>query len=257
MHKTVGFFLLLFFAAVLLSGCAGARSGVSGTTLARTEYPRLSMAANAPLALQGYGKKWVSLPSDYLGLLPSGIMDYAVYGAGAEGPLERHAHVFVVQPSDTNRWRFKPDSRIPFDGLFFGRKEIGSYRWNAQILRVIAEKDWFSAMWRDSGREVPERWLARRFSATPERSTRVVAEYREPWPECLDPEITDITLVRPGCLEGFLERSDAAFTLDMHAPEEMREPSVPSVLQNPGLAPDMKKLAGEVIQEDFHRMGRW
>ena len=244
-------------AALLLSGCTGAMSGVSGTALVRTGYPRLTAAANAPLVLQGYGRQWVSLPSDYMGILPSGAMDYTVYSEGAEGPVTRHAHVFAVQPSDEKRWYFKPDSLLPFDGLSFGRKDINGYRWAAQILRVHAGNDWFSAMWRDSGRGVPELWLARRFSATPDRSTRVVAEYREPWPECLDPEVKDLVFARQGCLEGFLERSDAAFSLDMHAPETLEAPAVPSLLPKPDFAPNMKKLAGELAQEDLFPRGRW
>ena len=238
-----------------LAGCmAGAVSGVSGTSLVRTGYPRLSIAANEPLVLQGYGRQWVSLPSEFLGNAPSGTMDYAVYGASdeqePEGTVSRHAHAFVVRPSDDVRWRFKLESFKPYGGLSFGKREINGYRWTVQLLRVDGESDWFSAMWRESGRETPPVWLAHRFSATPEKSTRVVAEYREPWPECLDPELTELTFVRKDCLEGFLARADEAFALDMHAPEIIEEPSSPAVLHKPAFFPDMGKLAGEVFEDD-------
>ncbi|MCC8193468.1 MAG: DUF4851 domain-containing protein [Deltaproteobacteria bacterium] len=234
-----------------LGGCAAARNGVFGTSLVRTQYPRLTMTANPPLVLQGYGRQWVSLPTDYLGIEPSGIMDFAVYGEGTEGPVTRHGHVFVVRPSEDKRWRFKPESFKPFGGLAIGRKEINGYRWTVQVLRVDGEKDWFSAMWRESGREVPAFWLARRFSASPERSTRVVAEYREPWPDCLDPAAKNLLFVRKECLEGFFERSDRAFFLDMHEPEALEDPAAPQLVTKPAISPDMKKLAGELQEEDF------
>lgn len=252
---------VLCLALAQLAGCvAGAVSGVSGTSLVRTGYPRLNIAVNEPLVLQGYGRQWVSLPSEFLGNLPSGTMDYAVYGemAGGDagGPVTRHAHAFVVRPNDDIRWRFRLESFKPYGGLSFGKQEINGYRWTVQLLRVDGETDWFSAMWRESGRETPPVWLARRFSATPEKSIRVVAEYREPWPECLDPEITELTFVRKECLEGFLARADEAFVLDMHAPETIEAPLGTAVLHRPPFSPDMGKLAGELFEDDM-RFRRW
>ena len=252
--------LALAVACLCLFGCAGAFNGVSGSTLVRTNYPRLTVGANPPLTLQGYGRQWTSLPTDYLGLEPTGIMDFVVYGEGggegAEGAITRHAHAFVVRPSEDKRWYFRPESNKALNGLAIGRKDIEGYRWTVQVLRVDGEKDWFSAMWRESGRETPPFWLARRFSATPERATRVVAEYREPWPECLDPEARDLVFARKECLEGFFARSDAAFFLDMHAPGILEDPSVPSVLATPAFSPDMKKLAGELMEVEYFRNWR-
>ncbi|SBV97548.1 exported hypothetical protein [uncultured delta proteobacterium] len=255
---TLARILALAVACLCLFGCAAAFNGISGSTLVRTDYPRLTVGANPPLILQGYGRQWVSLPTDYLGLEPSGIMDFAVYGdeggnGSGEGAITRHAHAFVVTPSDDRRWYFRPESNKPFGGLALGRKDIGGYSWTVQVLRVDGEKDWFSAMWRASGRETPPLWLARRFSATPDRAVRVVAEYREPWPECLDPEAADLVFARKECLEGFFARSDAAFSLDMHAPEMLEAPSAPSMLAKPAFSPDMKKLAGELMEVDFFR----
>ncbi len=243
--------------AALLSGCVPSMSGISGSSLARTRYPRLTISANPPLAMQAYGRQWVSLPSTYLGTEPTGEMDYIVYGDGGEGPVIRHAHALVVRPSNDMAWYFQPESSKGPGALAMGNAEVNGYRWTTQILRVDGETDWFSAMWRESGREVPALWIARRFSATPQRATRVVAEYREPWPECLDPEAKDLVFVRKSCLEGFLERSDAAFLLDMQAPETIEAPSGPSVLAKPPFQPDMKKLAGELREEDYSFWRRW
>jgi hypothetical protein len=250
-------FATVFFCCLVLAlatGCVAARNGVVGLALVRTSYPRIVMQANAPLLLQGYGREWVSLPTDFLGIQPSGAMDYAVYGEGTDGPVTRHAHVFVVRPNNDQAWWFQPESYPAPGGLSIGKQEMGGRGWTVQILRVDGQKDWFSAMWQTSGRAVPERWVARRFSATPERATRVVAEYREPWPECLDPDAKDLLLVSASCLEGFIARSNAAFSVgdDGAAPEDAAAaaPGAPSVLAGPPFSPDMKRLAGELNEED-------
>lgn len=233
-----------------LSGCAGARSEVVGSTLTRTDYPRVSVTATPPLALQAHGRQWTSLPTDFLGLQPTGEMDYAVYGADEGGAVVRHAHAFFVRPSMERAWFFKPESYPAPGGLSLGRKDVDGYRWTTQTVRVDGETDWFSAMWRESGYETPKMWLARRFSATPDRNMRVVAEYREPWPECLDPDAKDLVFVRESCLKDFFDRADAAFVLEMRAVENYDVETAPSLLQKPPFPPDMKKLAGELMEED-------
>lgn len=249
--------LAVFLLLYPLSGCTPAMSGISGTSLTRTAYPRLTMTANPPLVLQGHGRQWVSLPTEFLGLEPSGVMDYAVYGEGQEGPITRHAHVLVVEPTNDRAWYFQPEGHGTPGALTFGRQVLGGYTWTAQVLRVNGPTDWFSAMWAASGRETPELWIARRFSGTPTSTTRTVAEYREPWPECLDPEVTHLLLVSKSCLEGFFERSEAAFSLDMHGMENIETPSAASQLRKPDFAPDIRRLAGELRQEDTTFFRHW
>ena len=251
-HNSAIFFRVLALLVVFclyLSGCVAQRSVVSGSSLIIADFPRLSMTANDPLVLQGYGRQRVSLPSNVLGLFPNGYMDYAVYGEGTEGPIIRHSHIMAVRPSDTARWRFKPESFIPFGGLSIGHKKVNGYVWAVQILRVNDASDWFSTMWRQNGRETPEFWLARRFSVTPERSTRIVAEYREPWPECLEPTTKDLLLVRSECLKEFIERSDAALSLDIRVPAAAMPFVVPTLLAKPAFLPEMRKLVGELREE--------
>ena len=258
-HITTNIFpvlAVLLFLAYALSGCTPAMSGISGTSLTRTAYPRLTMTANPPLILQGYGNQWVSLPTEVLGIDPSGVMDYAVYGEGREGPINRHGHVMVVRPNST-AWYFQPEGSRTHGTVATGRKVVGDYTWTAQVLRVNGATDWFSAMWAESGREIPEFWIARRLSGTPESATRVVAEYREPWPECLDPETENLLLVRRSCLEDFFKRADEAFTLDMHALEVIEAPAVASELRKPDFAPNMLRLAGELRREDNSFFHRW
>lgn len=243
--------LLVVLIVASLCGCTGAFSGVTGSTLIRTGYPRVSLTANEPLALYGYGRQWVTFVTEYLGQDVSGSMDYAVYAAEKEGPVTRHAHAFIVKPNNERLWYFGPESYKAPGGLILERREINGYIWNVQIIRVVAENDWFSAMWKENGRIVPEVWIARRFSATPDKVTRVVAEYREPWPACLNPEAEDLVFVCKECLEDFFARSDAAFNLEIHRAEPLRKEPAPTILVKPKMQPDMRKLAGDLLKEDF------
>ncbi|GHV54105.1 hypothetical protein FACS1894206_06160 [Deltaproteobacteria bacterium] len=253
--------LLLLLGAFPLLGCAaGAQNGFFGSALVRESYPRVCMQANSPLTLQGYGRQWVSFETPSLVSQASGRMDFAVYGEGERGPVNRHAHVFVARPHDERHWYFQPESYPAPGGLSIGSREISGSRWVTQILRVVGEQDWFSAMWRESGREVPLLWLARRFSASPDRAIRIVAEYREAWPECLDPEIADLQFIPSSCMEGFLARSDAAFTLEINGPinkEMLKEPPPASLLVKPASVPDMKRLAGELTEADWEFFRMW
>ena len=232
-----------------LSGCRAAYTGVSGSALVRTEYPRAMVKANPPLELRAYDRQWVSMPTETFGSDTTTIMDYAVYGEGREGPITRHAHAIIVQPSNDRLWRFQPESFKGLDGLSIGTAEVNGSQWTVRIARVDGETDWFSAMWRESGRETPSMWLARRFSITPDRATRVIAEYREPWPDCLDPEAKDLMFASKSCLEGFLQRSDAAFELDLRVAGPRMEPNAPSTLTKPSFRPNMRKLVGELVEE--------
>ena len=244
------------FSGMLTSCVSGVFNGVAGTTLVRGEYPRLSIAANAPLTLHAHGKVWVDLPTEFLGVRPSGIMNFAVYGQSEGNALASHAHALYVTPTEGHAWVFQPESYPTSGGLTIGRKVINDYTWTTQLIRVPAETDWFSAMWRESDYTVPSAWLARRFSASPDQTTRVVAEYREPWPECLDPEIKKLAFIREECLGDFMRRSEAVFSLQMHTVENTDAAPGPSLLQRPPFSPDMRKLAGELRENDLRFLRR-
>lgn len=222
---------------------------MDGRTLVRDEPPRIAVAVAEPLLLQGYGRQWVSLDAESLVMTPSGIMDFAVFGDGTKGPVTRHAQVIIVRPGNDFRWEFRPESYPVPGGFAFGRTVLGGRQLVSQLVRVDGEKDWFSAMWRASGRETPEFWLSRRFSFTPEKATRVAAEYREPWPECLDPDARNSVFLPRDCLDGFLKRSETVFDFEREIPGDVAGAESPSILVRPRFQPDMKRLAGELMED--------
>lgn len=61
--------------------------------------------------------------------------------------------------------------------------------WGVERVRFVnSDGDWFSQLWRDQGRTVPEQWIAKRYTFTlVNRTDRFVYEYREPYPDCLPP----------------------------------------------------------------------
>ncbi len=245
--------LILCIAALsllLLSACTSLNSpagvGVVGTTLYHVGHPPAAITANAPLALQGHGRLWVTLYSqDSLLEQPSASMAYAIYSDGNSGPVTRHAHALFVQPTSA-LWSFQLESFKGPGVLGLSKEDIGGLTWTMQIMRVPSQGDWFSDVWIENGRSVPETWLVKRFSATPERSTRMVAEYREPWPECLDDAAADLMLVSGTCLKDFMRRADAAFTLDQNQPPQEQAVTAPSALKLPAAMPNTRKLVGEV-----------
>jgi hypothetical protein len=187
-------------------------------------------------------------------LQPAGFFDFAVYSDALEGPLTVSAHSIMLRPTSDDLWRFTMESfkepytfslsNTGFDGMAFV----------ARLMVVQSAGDWFSDMWAASGRAVPERWIARRFSASPDQSVRYVAEYREPWPACLDEEALRLGLLSgasyDSCLRPFMQRSEKAFSIERGAPETMLPPAGPVRLSIPPYAPDPTKLAGEVEQDD-------
>ena len=122
-------------------------------------------------------------------------------------------------------------------------------------------------MWAENGRETPEFWLAKRWSATPEEEMRLLAEYREPAPACMRQRLRESLLaddknsiplrgktLRAGCeeeIEAFSARAEAAVSLDQlsGAPSggrsvQARSGAIPSV------RPNMAKLAGKAQKVD-------
>lgn len=52
-----------------------------------------------------------------------------------------------------------------------------------------------------------------------------------------------------GCLDGFIERSEAAFDVAGEIPEEEKGTDIPSILVKPRFSPDMKRLVGELMED--------
>ena len=249
MQFRFGFFLLLPF-LLLFGGCAGltapAVTGVSGNTLFSTGFAKVAFSANAPLEMQGHGSLWVSLyAQDSLSNHPEGNFAYAVYADTPSGPVTRQAHTIILQISDDIHWSFQLNGFVWPTPLGQGQVDVNGTNWTTRIMRVPSEGDWFSAMWVENGRTVPAFWLAKRFSATPQGGTRMVAEYREPWPDCLPPDLTELAFAPAECLKGYMDRADAAFTLDSPIPGQASAKASGLKLP-PSMLPDTRKLAGEV-----------
>ena len=235
---------------LLMVSCKPVGPGVVGNTLSVASYPSGSITANAPLALAGQGQLWATFETEYMNASPSGQISYALYASTMEGPVARHAHAMVVTLNSSNAWYFQPESSKEPHVLSFSKKEINGYTWTIQLMPVPAERDWFSALWQANGRETPERWLAQRYSATPDSGTRLVAEYREPWPPCLDEAEGNPLMVQRSCIGGFLDRANAAFTLDRVPADLENAPPAASALRVPELRMNTKKLVGELRRED-------
>ncbi len=238
---------------LLLAACSPAFTGVSGEGLVRTGYPRAVITAEPPLRLMAYGRRYVTLKSDIMMLQPTGAFDYAVYSDSTDGPVTKSAHSIILRPTDERRWRFVLESWKAPNAFAMSSTGFDGMTWTEQLMTVPSEGDWFSDMWRASGREVPERWLVKRFSATPAEYVRMVAEYRESWPACLPDEIQWLELVPNAgeCLGPFLKRADAAFSIQRGSAGSVAAPAAPSILTEPSSSPNPTKLAGEVEQRDL------
>ena len=245
--------VLGLFLPLILSACSPAITGVTGNSLTRNNFPSATITANEPLQLLGYGRQFVTLRSDILTLRPTGIFDYAVFSDSKEGPVTRSAHSIMLRPTDQNQWRFVLESWRGPNTFFMRGTGFDGMNWTEQLMSVTSQGDWFSDMWVASGREVPERWLAKRFSATPADFVRMVAEYREPWPDCMAPDIRSLELVSNAdeCLGPFLKRADTAFSIQRAALDTSVPPAGPSVLTLPPTAPNATRLAGEVEERDM------
>jgi hypothetical protein len=250
MRTGTGLFFLLF----LLTSCSPAITGISGSSLIHNSYPPVSISANTPLELQAYGREFVSLKSDILTLQPLGIFDFAVYSDSRQGPVTRSAHSIVLRLGNENAWVFTKESFKGSNSFSLSNTGFDGMAFTEQLMVVIARDDWFSDMWLASGREVPERWLAKRFSSSPSDDIRFVAEYREPWPACLDEEALRLGLPASSsydsCLRPFLRRAASAFTIQRQPGDTVLPPSGPTLLTRPDHAPNPTKLAGEVEQND-------
>ena len=248
MRPTYRLYVLPLLLLCLAAGCTPAALPVNGNTLYHDTYPKITVSANAPLQLLSAGKEWGTLVSNSLTLNPLASCTYALYSATAEGPVTSHAHALVVQTTDTRLWFFHLEGYKLLNSLHYSETARGGHGWSVQLLRVPSENDWMSGVWQANNRSVPEVWLAKRFSATPQKATRVVAEYREAWPSCLSHEARDLTGTAAECLAGFHQRADAAFSLN-----ETPLPTAPgNAPQLPGKSTidlNLSAMAGKVEME--------
>ncbi|MDR2077248.1 MAG: DUF4851 domain-containing protein [Desulfovibrio sp.] len=243
-------------ALLLLGGCTPARRIAADHGLYSSGNPPFSFTFDPALKLAGAGRMQADVPSD-TNIRPSAFIHYAVFAEDSSGPVLRHAHALIAALPQ-GLWRWELESWPQPASLSLTKKEEEGKFWTVQMLPVAALGDWFSAFWTGNGREVPRFWLLKRWSSTPLDETRILAEYREPAPLCMEeallplegiarreqvspPDGAALSLLCHKEIRAFSARADAAVSLKSISPPE---PGVPPAFIRPATAPNMKKLAG-------------
>lgn len=251
-----------------LAGCGGQRLvGFSGDSLYTGSLSYLQITPAAPLKPMAGGFLWSNIETDTT-IPATGSVDYAVYGENGAGLVQRAGHVMVVNfTGGANRWDFKPESNTGANDVYLRSIKINGQEWNERLLYVDSAGDWFSDLWLVNGREVPERWIAKRWSRTYFGATRVVVEYREPMPACV--KVSDnagqgytrfaiFTPEGPECsssLEAFAQRADQAFDIQSGRGTRVTlSEADQTLLQRPALRPNMTKLVGTARARDLLRI---
>lgn len=251
--------LLLALTAALACGCQPQRKGAAGQDFYATGRGGALITAAPPLRLAASGALRAPVPSD-LNLSPRGGFAYAVFGEEKDGAVTRHVHC-ISSDLDRFAWRWEKETWAMSATLVYAQEVKDARVWTSQIYPVFAARDWFSALWRENGRETPEFWLAKRWSATPEDDIRLVAEYREPAPACMlerlrafagggknTPPLDGAALLIhcAEAVEDFSARADAALAFGRPAglPAEEATPQASLLRHRPSAQPDMGRLVG-------------
>ncbi|MDR1241770.1 MAG: DUF4851 domain-containing protein [Deltaproteobacteria bacterium] len=184
---------VIFTGFLLLGGCTPARVGVFGNAMFSGGLPALSIAPAPASGLTPMvaGRLMASLETD--ASLPAfARVNYALFGDAAAGetgkpaPVRRHGHVLVTELSDNHSWEFDVESNPTRNEAYLRAIKLNGQEWTEHLLYADSADDWFSAFWRNNGRSVPEQWIGKRWSRDYANYYRVVMEYREPMPACIE-----------------------------------------------------------------------
>ena len=176
--------LALVLLALAAPGCAPRRIEASPQGFSGSGIADFAIRVAPPLTLAASGRLTARVPSDDALVAPIATVAFAAFAEGDKGPVTRHAHtMFCELPLDS--WRWEMETWGKRDTLLRTSERKGGKYWTAQIFPVVAAGDWFSDLWLKNGRPVPEFWLAKRWSSTPQEEMRLLAEYREPAPACM------------------------------------------------------------------------
>ena len=245
--------VVLIFCA---SGCTPRQIGASQQGFYGSGLADFDISVAPPLPLAATGKLTVRVPSDS-SPGPTGNLAFSLFAEGEEGQVQRHAHILFSELPRAS-WQWEKETWAKQESLLYTTQQASGKNWTIQVFPVIADRDWFSALWLQNGRQVPDFWLAKRWSATPEEDMRLVAEYREPAPACMRDQLVATTTggknapplkgkeLRPPCeqeLESFMPRADAVFTMERLNRKTPELPVIRAVAL-PDRAPDMGRLAG-------------
>lgn len=253
------------FALLLLPGCAPRQIGASAHGFYGTGLASFAVDVAPPFKPVATGKLSARAASD-VSLAATTRFTYALFAETETGPVNRHAHVaFGELPRESWRWEMETWGKP--EGLLYTSMRSGGKNWTIQMFPVTAAGDWFSDLWLANGREIPEFWLAKRWSATPEGEMRILAEYREPAPACMRQRLAEAANAdrnaRPldgkelwrNCdteIEAFNARADGVFVMNKLT-ERPEAPLVKTVVL-PAKGPNIVKLMGRAeIVDSYSR----
>ena len=261
--------LLLISSLVMLctGGCTPRQEIASSRSLHVGGRADFTISTAQDMGLASSGLLFAPVPSDVT-TKPSGRFRYALFSDAAEGPVKRQAHI-IFSELPAQQWQWEPETWAKPESLSYAKDRTAGKYWTLQLFPVFSSQDWFSTLWQANGRDIPDFWLAKRWSATPEDDVRIVAEYREPAPECMRERLQDAAGKKQqgvisvkgkdlwhNCkeeIEDFVSRADAAFIFD-------KAQSTPA-LENPPLtampseSPNMSKLVGKAQYQDTYSSG--
>lgn len=257
--QSAALFAALFFALVLTAlttaGCAPRQTGATSDSLYASGRADFTIRVAPPLTLAATGSFTTAVASD-VNVAPWGRFRYAAFTDSDTGPVRRHAHAAICELNKYS-WQWEKETWALPEAFYYSKEQRGGKYWTVQMMPVTAQKDWFSALWRENGRETPEFWIAKRWSSTPEDEIRIVAEYREPAPACMverlreaaaqpmgTPSLKGKALLRncDEAIDTFSRRADAVFALDKMTTASPT-PTEP-LAARPKNAPNMPKLIG-------------
>jgi hypothetical protein len=257
---------LVLGSLVLLGGCAPARTGVFGNTMFSGGLPALAItpARDSGLEPVASGRLLAGLETD-TSQQAFARVNYAVFGAVAPNDAKgaaatKHGHVMVTELSNNYVWEFNVESWPSRNEVYLRTVNFGGQEWTEHLLYADGTGDWFSEFWRNNGFKVPERWAGKRWSRDYANYYRVVVEYREALPSCLEVANNEgqsyfvhavFNAYTQECqkeLQDFEARAALAFEVqNLRETENIPEPGSalrPVFAELPKLPPDMKKLVG-------------
>lgn len=263
---TFGTILVLLLCA-FLPACSGKKQGATSQGFFASGRANINISVTGRQSLTANGTRTVGVPSD--NMLPvNAKLDYAVFTEEEDGPIKRHTHILLGELSRSG-WRWEMETWGLPETISYDKMRKSGKDWTEQIFPVAASADWFSSLYTANGREVPEFWLAKRWSATPETHIRVVIEYREPAPVCIVPTLETLYAQEKGvnksnarriwknCTETIFEfsaRADNAVLLEKF--EHIPGPALQIMKAVPQQQLDIGKALGRAQKMDRNSPGR-
>ncbi len=252
---------LLALATVLLSACTPARQGASAQNFYASGRPNFSISVSPPLTLASTGFLSATVPAD-VAMPPSGTFRYALFAEEKNEAIAREAHT-ILSEVPYNDWRWEMETWSAPEVISYAKTRMAGKYWTIRMMPVFSSSDWFSALWKQNGKNIPEFWLAKRWSATPDEYIRIVAEYREPAPLCMQNKLAAASLADHNSppvrgkelwhncqreIDEFSARADTVFSFDK-AGDSPAQSARTSLSLPPG-NPNMGKLVGRAENID-------